>query len=331
MPQRLDLRHLSAPIVQAGMGPIARHELAAAVSDAGGLGTIGGARAPIAAELAAARRLTGQPIAVNLLLPLLRPGDAEAAADADAIVTFWGEPRRLADCTWIHQCGSVSEAHAAATAGADAVIAQGVEAGGHVRGTSPLLELLALVRSSVRIPVLAAGGIVDADGVRAALDAGAVAAVVGTRFLLTEESRAHPDYKRRCLDADTTVLTELFGLGWPDAPHRVVPNAATRRWLGNGGRGADDGTGGTGGDRRGPGWIRAANRLTQPLASRLPASFQARALKAQRASSPFLAPQPPTDDGPVNLVDSGPLYAGAQVARITDMRPARELVQTLTR
>jgi len=78
------------------LGAIARHELAAAVSDAGGLGTIAGARAPIAAELAAARRLTDRPVAINLLLPFLRPGDVEEAAAADAIVTFWGEPRRLA-------------------------------------------------------------------------------------------------------------------------------------------------------------------------------------------------------------------------------------------
>jgi nitronate monooxygenase len=85
-----DLRGLTAPIVQAGMGAVARHELAAAVSEAGGLGTIGGAGAPIADELAAARRLTGRPIAVNLVLPLLRPGDVRAAADADVIVTFGG-------------------------------------------------------------------------------------------------------------------------------------------------------------------------------------------------------------------------------------------------
>ena len=146
-------------------------------------GTIAGVRAPIAAEIAAARRLTGKPIAVNLLLPFLRPGDAEAAAAADVIVTFWGTPRRLAANTWIHQCGSVEEAKAAAAAGADAVIAQGVEAGGHVRGSVPMLELLERVRAAVKIPVLAAGGIIDAEDTRAALDAGAVAAVAGTRLL----------------------------------------------------------------------------------------------------------------------------------------------------
>lgn len=312
----VDLRSLESPIVQAGMGGIARHELAAAVSEAGGLGTVAGVRAPIAAELAAARRLTGRPVAVNLLLPFVRPGDAEAAAAADVVVTFWGDPRRLAAKTWIHQCGSVEEAKAAAAAGADAVIAQGVEAGGHVRGTMPMLELLERVLAAVNIPVLAAGGIVDAGDVRAVLDAGAVAAVAGTRFLMSDESHAHPAYKQRCLDSAETVLTELFGLGWPDAPHRVIPNPATRRWLR--------------GDPRGPGWIRAANRLAAPLAARIPDAMQRRAAKTQRPSQPFLGPQPPTDDGPLNLLDSGPLYAGVNVGRITDVRPAAELVKTLT-
>jgi len=298
------------------MGSIARHELAAAVSEAGGLGTIAGALAPIAEEIAAARRLTGRPIAVNLLLPFVRPGDADAAAEADAIVTFWGEPRRLAANTWIHQCGSVEEARVAAAAGADAVIAQGVEAGGHVRGTTPVLELLERVRAAVPIPVLAAGGLVAAEGVREVLDAGAVAAVAGTRFLLSDECHAHPGYKQRCLDASETVLTELFGLGWPDAPHRVIHNGATRRWLAA--------------DPRGPRWIRTANRLSAPLASRVPIAIQGRAIKAQRPSQPFLGPQPPTDDGPANLLDSGPLYAGMSVARVSNIRPAAELVGMLT-
>jgi NAD(P)H-dependent flavin oxidoreductase YrpB (nitropropane dioxygenase family) len=312
----LDLRELRTPVVQAGMGFIARHELAAAVSEAGGLGTIAGVGAPIAEELAAARRLTDRPIAVNLLLPFVRGGDVEAAAAADAIVTFWGEPRRLAPAPWIHQCGSVAEAKAAAAAGADAVIAQGLEAGGHVRGRTPVLELVAEVCAAVEIPVLAAGGIVDAQGVRAALDAGAVAAVAGTRFLLSDESRAHPEYKRRCLEADGTVLTELFGVGWGDAPHRVVANAATRRWLEA--------------DERGPGWIRLINRVTAPVASRLPATIQQRAARAQRAAQPLLSPQPPTVDDPAGLVDSGPLYAGSNVTRISDVRPAAKLVRALT-
>src|SRR3954468_13976300 len=124
------------------MGSVARHELAAAVSEAGGLGTIAAPRGPVASLVSAARGLTDRPIAVNLLLPFLRPGDAEAAAAADVIVTFWGVPRRLAPTTRIHQCGSGAEGWGAAAAGADAVIVQAVEAGGHVRGTTPALELL---------------------------------------------------------------------------------------------------------------------------------------------------------------------------------------------
>jgi NAD(P)H-dependent flavin oxidoreductase YrpB (nitropropane dioxygenase family) len=316
MATTFDLRNLQAPVVQAGMGAVARHELAAAVSEAGGLGTIAGVRAPIARELAAARRLTSRPLAVNLLLPFIQPGDVDAAAAADVIVTFWGEPRRLAPGTWIHQCGSVEEAKAAAAAGVDAVIAQGVEAGGHVRGTTPAFELLEQIRTAVKVPVLLAGGIVDAAGVSSALDAGAAAAVVGTRFLLSDESHAHPQYKQRCLEAGETVLTELFGLGWPNAPHRVIPNDATRRWLRA--------------DPRGPAWIRAGNRFTQPLAARIPTAVQDRAAKTQRPSQPFLGPQPPTEDGPASLVDSGPLYAGANVGRIADIRPAAELVGRLT-
>src|SRR5436305_15237880 len=104
------------------MGAVARHELAAAVSEAGGLGTLAGVRAPSARELAAGRRLTGRPVAVNLLLPFLAAGDVDEAAAADVIVTFWGRPRRLAATAWIHQCGSVEEAKAAAAVGADAVI-----------------------------------------------------------------------------------------------------------------------------------------------------------------------------------------------------------------
>jgi nitronate monooxygenase len=316
MPAVFDLRRLDAPVVQAGMGTVAGHELAAAVSQAGGLGTIAGVRAEIAAELAAARRLTGRPIAVNLLLPFLRPRDVQAAAAADVIVTFWGSPRRLAATTWIHQCGSVDEAKAAAAAGADAVIAQGVEAGGHVRGTIPALQLLDQVRTAVKIPVLVAGGIVDAHGVREVLDAGAVAAVVGTRFLLSDESHAHPEYKKRCLDARETVLTELFGLGWPDAPHRVIPNGATRRWLRR--------------DDRGPRWIRTGNRITTHLTKLVPAAAQDRALNAHFGWLPVLVAQPPTDDGPSSVVDGRPLYAGANVSRIADIRSAAELVTLLT-
>ena len=237
----MDLRQwgIELPVVQAGMGGgISDHRLASAVSEAGGLGTIAVPGAgPIAAEIASARQLTGRPIAVNLLLPFARRSWFAAASEADVVVTFWGRPRRRTPRTWLHQAGSVAEAAAAQAAGADGVIVQGVQAGGHVRGAMPALDLLERVRARLPdgYPLLVAGGIAEPADVRDALEAGACAAVAGTRFLLSEESRAHPAYKERLIDAEETVLTDLFGAGWP-AQHRVVPNAATEHWLGTDGR-----------------------------------------------------------------------------------------------
>ena len=298
-------------------GGISRHELAAAVAEAGGLGTIAvNGAAAIRSELAAARSLTSRPVAVNVLLPFARRNWFDAAAGADAVVTFWGRPRRRTPGVWIHQCGSVEEALAAEAAGADAVIVQGVEAGGHVRGTVPALELLERTRAALprEYPLLLAGGIADRDDVGRALEAGAAGAVAGTRFLLSEESRAHRGYRDRLLAAEETILTELFGAGWP-APHRVVGNAATERWLRR--------------DRRGPALNRAINRLLAPGARYTPESMLARMVRAQRPGSRVLSPAGPTDDGPETLLDAGALYAGETVARIHDVRPAADLVREM--
>lgn len=299
-------------------GGLSRHELAAAVSEAGGLGTIAVAGAgAIERELVAARGLTDRPIAVNLLLPFARRSWFEAAAAADVVVTFWGTPKRRTGGTWIHQCGSVTEARSAHAAGADAVVVQGVEAGGHVRGSVPALELVERVRAALPpdYPLLLAGGIAERADVRQALDAGASAAVAGTRFLLSDESRAHPEYKRRLLGADETIVTELFGLSWP-APHRVIPNAATEHHLGS--------------DLRVPTLNRVLNSLSAPGARFTPASIQQRLIQAQRPDNRLLTPLGPTDDGPPNLLDAGPLYAGETVARIANVCPAAEIVRALT-
>jgi len=119
---------LSSPVWQAGLGGgVAGHELAAAVSEAGGLGTIGMLDPDrLGQELSRARRLTGKPVAINLLLPFARTAHWAIAREADAVVTFWGSPVRRSPGIWIRQCGSVAEARAAHAAGADAVIAQGV-------------------------------------------------------------------------------------------------------------------------------------------------------------------------------------------------------------
>ncbi len=298
-------------------GGLARHQLATAVSAAGGLGTIG-ILAPddLHNEIAAARRLSDRPLAVNLLLPFARRVHFETASEADIVVTFWGSPKRRTPKVWIHQCGCVEEALAARNAGADGVIAQGVEAGGHVRGDASAMELLAQVRAAMSddYPVMSAGGVADVSDVRARLEAGAEAVVCGTRFLMTDESGAHPIYKARLVAARETVLTELFGVGWP-APHRVIPNQATRRWLGR--------------DSRGPGWLRAFQRATSPILSHVPARIQARLAATQRPSRPIFGPAAATVDGPPNLVEAGPLYAGACVDRLSDIRSAGELVHEL--
>ena len=315
MPQLLERFGVELPVVQAGMGGgLSRHELAAAVSEAGGLGTIAvnGAEA-IRRELAAARALTGRPLAVNVLLPFARREWFEAAAEAEVVVTFWGGPRRRSGGVWLHQCGSVAEARAAHAAGADGVVVQGVEAGGHVRGTRPALGLLEEARTALPrdYAVLLAGGIAERDDVRTALAAGADAAVAGTRFLLSEESRAHALYKERLLGSRETILTELFGAGWPAAPHRVVPNAATERWG------------------EPPRLNRALNHLLVPGVRFAPPGLQARMIRAQRPDSRLLSPAGPTDDAPATLIEAGALYAGETVARIERIGPAAALVREL--
>ena len=309
---------VDVPIVQAGMGGgIAGPELAAAVSEAGGLGTIGMATAQrMSRQLGAARQRTRRPVAINLLLPFARAAHTGPAAEADVVVTFWGRPRRWSARPWIHQAGSVGEARAAHAAGADAVIVQGVEAGGHVRGTEPGLDLLAAVRAALPtgFPLLLAGGIAGPDDVVRALDAGAVAAVCGTRFLMSEESGAAPGYKQRLVDGSETVLTELFGVGWPGA-HRVLPNEATRRWLVR--------------DPRGPTVVRLANRLARPVMARAPESAQGWLLRHQAVGVPFFAPVPAVGDVPEHVLETSPLYAGGTVSRIHDIRPAASIVRDL--
>jgi NAD(P)H-dependent flavin oxidoreductase YrpB (nitropropane dioxygenase family) len=269
--------------------------------------------AAVEREVRRARERTSGPIAANVLLPLARRAHWDAASTADLVVTFWGRPRRRTAKPWVHQCGTVDEALAAQRAGADGVIAQGVEAGGHVRGTEPAVDLLERTVAALPagFPVLSAGGIATPEDVRERLDAGAAAAVLGTRFLMTEESQAHPAYKQRLLEARETVLTELFGLAWP-APHRVIWNEATERWLVR--------------DRRGPRWVRVLNKATAPLAARTPERLQETLLRRQSVAVPLLSPQVVTRGLPSRLLDVTPLYAGESVARIHDVRPAGDVV-----
>lgn len=223
------------PIQQAGMGFVAGPDLVAAVSGAGALGTLGlgGMPAPacVAAVDAVAAR-TPAPFGANFLMPFLdREAVAAVAGKVRLVEFFYGDPDpslvemvRGAGSLAAWQVGSVDEARAAEGAGCELVIAQGVEAGGHVRGGIGLLPLLDGVLDAVSVPVVAAGGIGSARAVAAVLAAGASAARVGTVFLAAEEADVHPSYREALVraQAEDTVLTTAFSNGWPDAPHRVL-------------------------------------------------------------------------------------------------------------
>jgi NAD(P)H-dependent flavin oxidoreductase YrpB (nitropropane dioxygenase family) len=212
------------PLQLAGMGGAGTPGLARAVAEAGGLGMVSGVIPvePMDASLA---------VGVNFLMPFVNVELVEAAAAwARVIEFFYDQPdtslveRAGAIVGW--QVGSADEARAAVDAGCRFVVAQGVEAGGHVRGVVGLLPLLDEVLAAVGgdVPVVAAGGIGTARAVRAALAAGADAVRVGTRFVAAAESAAHPDYVQALIEAgpEDTVLTTAFSGGWPDAPHRVL-------------------------------------------------------------------------------------------------------------
>jgi nitronate monooxygenase len=230
------------PVMQAPLGRGAAAPLAVAVSQAGGLGTLGASWTEPAAlreQIHSIARATDRPFCVNLVLDFEQDERLEVAVEEGVPwVSFsFGLRRPLIDGAHAHgtramvQVASADAARAAADAGADALIVQGVEAGGHVQSVVGLLPLLAEVSRAVSLPLLAAGGIADPASARAALAAGATAVAMGTRFVASHECDAHPRYKTRLLEAEgrDTVLTRLFSVGW-DAPHRVLRNSTYERW-----------------------------------------------------------------------------------------------------
>jgi nitronate monooxygenase len=230
----------NAPIQLAGMGPVCSDELCAAVSEAGGLGMITvAATTPEALEarLDHIRSLTSKPIGANFLIPITDRDCLRVASRTVRVIDFfWGDPDpQLVEIahgggalvSW--QVGSAAGAVAAERAGCDFIIAQGIEAGGHIRGALGLLPLLSQVLDEVAIPVLAAGGIGGARAFAAVLAAGAAGARCGTRFVAAEESAAHPVYAEALIRAraEDTVRTHLYHVGCPLCPstHGVLKSA----------------------------------------------------------------------------------------------------------
>lgn len=241
-----DLLGCRLPLVLAGMGGVARSELVCAVTEAGGFGFLGMVREPVALirrEVAAVRARTARSFGVNLI-----PAATDAALLATQVAAcielavpvvglFWelSGPvvRRLREAGILVVCqvGSAAEARSAEQAGAQLLIAQGCEAGGHVRGLQPLAELLPEVLARVSVPVLAAGGISEGGEIAALMSAGAQGVVLGTALIATHESFAHDFHKRRIVEAGDgqTVLTDAFHINWPPGARvRVLANSVTR-------------------------------------------------------------------------------------------------------
>ena len=240
----LSLFALKYPILQAPVGFASGPDLVIAVCKAGAMGSMALTRASPEEATERVKKVleaTSTPFAVNYILAF-EPRSLAAALDAGApaIQFSWGIPEsqivalvRSAGAKFGVQVASADGARAALDAGADYLVCQGIEAGGHVQASSSLLDVLASVLPDAHgKPVFAAGGIANGDGIRRVLVAGASGAALGTRFVATQESYAHPDYKQALVKADAsqTALTVCFEGGWPNALHRSLRNATFTRW-----------------------------------------------------------------------------------------------------
>ena len=235
-----ELLGIQYPIIQGGMAWVAEHHLAAAVSEAGGLGLIGAANAPaewVREQIRAAKNLTEQPFGVNIML--MSPYADEVAQvvaeeGVKVVTTGAGSPEKYME-RWkqsgirvIPVVASVALAKRMERCGADAVVAEGCESGGHV-GESTTMALVPQVVDAVKIPVIAAGGIADGRGIAAAFMLGAKAVQMGTRFIATKEAQVHESYKNQVLrakDIDTRVTGRSTG-----HPVRALRNEMTKRYL----------------------------------------------------------------------------------------------------
>ena len=235
-----DLLGIEYPIIQGGMAWVAEHHLAAAVSEAGGFGLIGAASAPaeiVREEIRKAKALTDKPLGVNIML--LNPNSEEVAKvvveeGVKAVTTGAGNPEKFipmfkeAGIKVIPVVASVAMAKRMERYGADAVVAEGMEAGGHI-GSQTTMALIPQVVDAVDIPVIAAGGIGDGSGFAAVTMLGAEAVQMGTRFVVADESIVHDNYKDRIVkakDIDTVVTGLSTG-----HPIRVLRNQMTKEYL----------------------------------------------------------------------------------------------------
>ena len=235
-----DLLEIEYPIIQGGMAWVAEHKLAAAVSNAGGLGIIGAASAPpeiVREEIKKCKELTDKPFGVNVML--LNPNADEVAKvvveeGVKVVTTGAGNPGKYMEM-WkaagvkvIPVVASVAMAKLMERGGADAVVAEGMESGGHI-GSTTTMSLVPQVGNAVNIPVIAAGGIADGRGMAAAFMLGAEAVQMGTRFVVANESIVHENYKKKVIKA-SDVDSEVTGMS-TGHPVRSIRNKMTREYL----------------------------------------------------------------------------------------------------
>ena len=228
------------PVIQGGMAWVAEYHLAAAVSDAGGIGLIGAASAPaevVREQIRKVKELTDKPFGVNVML--LNPNAPDVARviveeGVGIVTTGAGNPAKYMDMwknagvTVIPVVASVAMAKLMERAGADAVVAEGMESGGHI-GSQTTMTLVPQVADAVSIPVIAAGGIAEGRGLAAAMLLGAEGIQMGTRFVTAKESIVHENYKERIIKAKD-IDSEVTGMS-TGHPIRVLRNQMTREYL----------------------------------------------------------------------------------------------------
>lgn len=244
---------LRLPLIQGPMGGVSGPKLVAAVAQAGALGVLpiwAGSVDTAIRRITQTKALTDRAFAVNIRADLVQHDHISAAVNQGISIVhvFWGDPELSCraipkDAKLIATVWDEASAKSALDAGASALIAQGIEAGGHVKGTTPLEDLISIVSGVAGdVPVAAAGGLATTQDIKNVLSLGADAAVFGTRFVATTESDAHDFYKAAIVNAveDTTVRTECFDGGWADAPHRVLRNSTFTAWKNAGSPAAPD-------------------------------------------------------------------------------------------
>ena len=235
---------IEKPILSAPMAGAAGPDLVAAVCNAGGYGVIplwGKPVEYVVSGIEQVSALTPRNFAVNLNLSFPYEEQLQACVDqrVHGVSPFWGmEPSAIAKAkkgglVVLASIGSVEEARIAEDAGADVIVAQGWEAGGHVWGQVSTIALIPSVVDAVSVPVVAAGGISDGRGMAAALMLGASGVWIGTRFLASHEATIHEHYQNRILSAsetETEWFSDLYDVSWPNAPHRALKNTTSEEW-----------------------------------------------------------------------------------------------------